>query len=545
VLIFAFIVALLLGLATHALADTAPSVGAAADPSASPVPAASVTVTPEIGRVVTSDRHQENAAQAARPTYVVTQQEMEARGDLTVANALVGVPGVNLSRYGPYGAAVMDYGLRGSNAKQTLVLLDGLPIEDGSTGFIDLDKLSTVDIERIEIVEGGASTLYGTGAVGGVINIITSVPRDAYLSLLDGTLGERSAQVAYGNGTIGGSLERHVATNSYSYPSLDNIPGGTIPVGGDDAETSIGRLSYQQNYGSGWAFLTTIGANATNEDFVGANPPPTLANVGRTQESEDDLRSVLSHSSSNAVASLSLGYSRQDYYSSFPGAPWEENIDGRVQLSLRNVVGSGAGTFVYGTDLTRASALNNLAGTQPVGFPSITGASGGQAAFYGQYQYLFPNKSEVYGGLRYEHDSPYGSVIAPGFGGILTLAPGLNVAANASEGYRVPTLDDISFPGSNNPNIKPERTSNYDVTLRAPNLGGGVTFGWFGMDATNLIEYIFLNPVYNYYPINVGLARIQGLTFTAQTPTFHGFQAYANATNVYEAADLTPGTASP
>ncbi len=80
--------------------------------------------------------------------------------------------------------------------------------------------MSTVGVDRIEIVESGASTLYGTSATGGVINIITSVPRGEYLEAADGSFADRDLRVAVGDGHIGASFERHVATDAYGYPGF-------------------------------------------------------------------------------------------------------------------------------------------------------------------------------------------------------------------------------------------------------------------------------------------------------------------------------------
>ena len=202
----------------------APASAAAAATQPAPSPAPSPSASPsgalrEIGRVVTSDRRGEPISLTSRPTFVVDRARIDAYGARTVADALVGVPGVQLNSYGGLGAQV-DYGIRGSNSDQTLVLVDGQPIADAATGTANLQQISTAGVERIEIVESGSSTLYGTSASGGVINVITRVPNGAAALVSDGSYSDRDAQASIGNGKIGASYERHVATNDYGYPGF-------------------------------------------------------------------------------------------------------------------------------------------------------------------------------------------------------------------------------------------------------------------------------------------------------------------------------------
>ena len=123
--------------------------------------------------MVTSDRGLESAAHTARTTYVVTATQIARDGDRTVADALEAVPGVNVTRFGAFGAAT-SIGIRGSSSQQVLVLVNGLPMAGGQIDDINLEQLSVTGVDRIEVVEGGGSTLYGSASMGGVINIITT-----------------------------------------------------------------------------------------------------------------------------------------------------------------------------------------------------------------------------------------------------------------------------------------------------------------------------------------------------------------------------------
>jgi vitamin B12 transporter len=147
--------------AAPARAQTAPSPA----PSASPIP--------DIGRVSTADRRDEPLRDVVKTTFVVTKAEMIRRGDRTVADALARVPGLNVQRNGPAGT-LSDLTLDGFRTNQVLLLIDGRPAGGEQIAFPIVDTMPTAGVERIEVVEGGGATLYGTGALGGVINVITT-----------------------------------------------------------------------------------------------------------------------------------------------------------------------------------------------------------------------------------------------------------------------------------------------------------------------------------------------------------------------------------
>ncbi|MHB8146992.1 MAG: TonB-dependent receptor, partial [Vulcanimicrobiaceae bacterium] len=148
-----FAVALLLVLRTPAWAAPSPA------PSPSPVP--------EIAHVQTADRSETTLRNSVRTVYVVTRAQIARNGYRTVGDAIASLPGVELASYGAIGS-LDSYGIRGSSSAQVLVLIDGLPAPGSLGDSVNLGVLPTAGVRRIEVVEGGGSTLYGTGAIGGI-----------------------------------------------------------------------------------------------------------------------------------------------------------------------------------------------------------------------------------------------------------------------------------------------------------------------------------------------------------------------------------------
>ena len=203
-----------------------------ATPSPSPSP------MPQIAHVVTSDRGSESVTRAARTTYVVTAADMARDGDRTIADALATVPGVTINRYGAFGSQT-SFGIRGSSSAQVLVLLDGLPIAGAQIQNVQLEGLPVSGIDRVEVVEGGGSTLYGSGSIGGVINIISTQPKASAAVLSTGSFGEQSYQFQ----TPYVSFQRTYATNDFG------LPGGTTRQNANAGLTAV-RAAYEHTFGT-------------------------------------------------------------------------------------------------------------------------------------------------------------------------------------------------------------------------------------------------------------------------------------------------------
>ena len=534
-------------------ADASPALAASPAPSPSSSPSAALRY---IGNVVTSDRRSEPISQSSKPTFVVDRARIDAFGARTVQDALQGVPGVELYSYGAFGSLV-SYGVRGSSTAQTLVLVDGQPVADPTTGAAYLAQLSTIGVQRIEIVESGSSTLYGTSASGGVINVITSVPRGEYFTISGGSFSDRDVRGSIGNGTLGFSYERHVSTNDYDYPALAYGPksctfGAPGPCSfaagvreGAYADQSVYRAQLDLPLGGG--FRIRARADDTNLDTgipgdlqFGATPNDTqgLANATGLVE--------LEHAARRSTQSLTVSGADQRlaYDDTFNGE--DDTYSGRVRVSLKDVTTIGAEDLVAGIDLDResgnfsfpSSPIYNADFTQIVGTapPSALGRTQSQAAAYLQLGASPFAGSRFTAGLRAEHDSPAGSVLAPAFGGVIN-AGALRISGNLGESFRVPTLQDLYYPGASNPNLLPEKAATADATVAYESKRGSLSIGWFGRSGSNFI--ISAPPL--YVPSNAEHAQVAGIAVTAQSKPIAGFVADASFTDLYRALDTDTG----
>jgi vitamin B12 transporter len=502
----------------------------AAQTAPSPAP----TTTPEIGRVSTSDRHDEPVGRTTRPTFVVDRATIEALGARTVADALKAVPGINLSPYGAFGAQA-DYGIRGSRSAQTLVLVNGAPVAAASNGIVDLGTYPTTSVRRIEVVESAGSTLYGSNAIGGIINIITSAPRTG-VRAMTGTYGERDVEIAAGAGRFGLAFERHLATNSYAYPALHysadaagNYPGGIRS--NDAAQQTALRAEYDTDLRGGWAVRGAAGSDAIRSQIPGG---VTFLTPTSTQPvSRSNALLEFSRIRPQSTATLTLSGARQSLVFNDPAFGGQSvTYDGRAQISLRDAISSTAGDLIAGVDLSRESALIDLG---PNGPPPTVDGRLAQSAIYAQYAFAVARRSRLTFGLRGEHDAPFGSALVPSIGFAID-AGTVRIAANAGGAFRVPTLVDLFYPGFSNPSLQPERTRNYDLTVALPDVLGGLSAGIFDRRGTNLIALD-----QNFAPQNIQRATVRGLMLTARTRPFRGFVADVGITDLFRASDDVSG----
>ncbi|NJR69359.1 MAG: TonB-dependent receptor plug domain-containing protein [Synechococcales cyanobacterium CRU_2_2] len=125
-----------------------------------------------------------------RPAYVINREQLQQQGARTVKEGLQFVPGIlGGGTVGTEVNALSGQFIRGSNNTQVLILLDGRPINALGAGGFDLSEISTDSVERIEVLPGGGSVLYGSDAIGGVVNIITRQPSEGLSGSVSATLG--------------------------------------------------------------------------------------------------------------------------------------------------------------------------------------------------------------------------------------------------------------------------------------------------------------------------------------------------------------------
>jgi vitamin B12 transporter len=194
--------------------------------------------------IVTANRSAQAADRVGQSVTVLTTAQIEASQTVEVVDLLVRTPGVSLSRNGGIGASTA-LRIRGAEADQTVFVIDGVKLNDPSatgSGY-NPGNLLTGDIARIEVLRGAQSTLWGSQAIGGVVNLITAEPTRPFQASLDAEVGSRGT--SYLRGGAGGAGERinwRVAASHYQTDGFSTFARGTEDDGYENTGLS-GRLN--------------------------------------------------------------------------------------------------------------------------------------------------------------------------------------------------------------------------------------------------------------------------------------------------------------
>lgn len=448
---------------------------------------------------------------------VLTAADLRASGYTTVAAALEGLAGISVAMTSGPGSAAAVF-IRGGESDYVKVLVDGVPLNEPG-GAHDFAHLTTDNIERIEIVRGPTSVLYGSGAVAGVVHLVTRTGGSRYAGhVRGGTYGtfEADAAVAGGQGDA-----------SYAVSGAWRRSDGLFPVNSGYENASIaGRLRVAPASGTS-ADFTIRTVNATYR-----YPTDGAGNVVDTNQRQLTRATTLG---------LTLGHQLH------PRA--------RAHLALRsNAIGGGIddppdgpgdtlGAYAYRSQRDLDRRLVDLWADWRV-TPGLTLTGGGayehqrdRSADEGQSDFgpygsttnarrhnwaayaeaaLLRGPATLTAGARFDRNERFGSFVTWRAGASALTPVGLRAFASAGTGFKEPTFFE-QFGGSfvvGNPNLAPERTVSWEVGFEQSLLGSRarVSAGWFGQRFRDLIQYAF-TPVTpdgaNY--LNVAAANADGL----------------------------------
>lgn len=455
---------------------------------------------------------------------VITSRQIAENQWRTVPDALNSVPGLNVVQTGGPGGVTSVF-IRGTNANHVKVLIDGIDVSDPSNvnDSFDFGQLLTGDIERIEILRGPQSGLYGSDAIGGVINIVTKKGQGPLK--MSGTVEGGSF------GTLNQNLHASGSESIFNYMfNLDHWHSASTPVtplnelqpGETRNNDSYDNLTFSTKLGADFnehVSLNYVGRYTTSTyNFTGDSLDPTtfLYFPSPTQSQQVDhnyyTRGELVTSFFDNRLKNYLGFNYSDSWSlnTTPGSPTENNEGKRPKVDWRSVIQALPGeTVVIGADHQKDSLWE----INPDG-----NASQSDTGVFAELQSNFYNHIFMASNVRYDDYDTFGSHVTYRLPPSVIL-PGIETKLKASygTGFKAPTLNElfVSYPAYffyGNPNLLPEESTGYDFGFEQPILNNKVRFGvtYFHNDITNLIQSTFTTY------INVGHAETQGIESFAE-----------------------------
>ena len=452
---------------------------------------------PEI--VVTATTVPTPASEIANSVTVITADEMQREQRRTVPDALSTVPGLNVVQAGGPGSQTSVF-IRGTNANHVKVLIDGVDATDPSNPnqAFDFGQLLTVGVDRIEVLRGPQSGLYGADAIGGVISITTKKgegPPKATATVEGGSFGtfNQYAGLSGSQANVNYSLNvGHFHANDIPVTPLDLLPPGRQRI-----NDRYDNWTYAAKFGVDLSDNFSINTVAryidstlffTGDDF---SVFPSVPAASQTQQVDHQL-----FARTEAVASLfdgrfknyfGLGYTNAWSWSQGPAvAIATTNLGERVKADWRGVALLAEGqTLVLGLEGEDFSLQTDT-----------TLARNANKAGYVELQSQFAQRLFFVVNGRHDDNDAFGGHdtwrVAPAY-----IIPGTETKLKASygTGFKAPTLNQlfVNFPAFGffaNPNLKPETSTGYDAGFEQPIAGDRFRFGatYFHNDITNLIN---------------------------------------------------------
>ncbi|MGG6293655.1 TonB-dependent receptor plug domain-containing protein [Leptolyngbya sp. AN02str] len=508
-------------------------------------------------------RREATVEDSTRPVYVVTREQIEAQGARTVQEALRYLPGILIdgTAGGQLGALSSQF-IRGGNSAQVLILLDGRPINDvGFFGGFDLSEFTTDNVERIELFPGGGSTLYGSDALGGVINIVTRSPSaepEVTVRAAAGSFGlnEQAIQARGTTGDLGWALgySRIQSNNDFPFEIVRvasrNENRIDLENRRENAEVLYNNLNLSLQGQLGDRNTLNFSALYLTKQFGVAGGVPIPDSIGEfntlTPEAEQytdevllDLvwRSQLGRSDHSLLTSrvyadfLSYNFNNPDP-STF-GTRDDVNrraLGVQVQHSWQFAENQ---TLTYGVDYRNTRSRNTTfsygSGTTSVNYDGDIS----QGALFAQYEVDFTPDFSVNLGLRQDFNSlANGSFTSPSVGARLALSPSTTLRANYARSFRAPQISNLeglaAFNVVGNPDLQPETGNSFDIGIDQE-LGeiGLLRLTFFRNQIDNLINFRFGSP--STYE-NIGRVRTLGLEADLNLQLARNLYAFANYT---------------
>ncbi|HMX36908.1 MAG TPA: TonB-dependent receptor, partial [Ferruginibacter sp.] len=474
--------------------------------------------------VVTASKVPVKQSQTGKVVTVIGKEQLDRSAGKTVAQVLTEQAGVTIN--GAYNApgSVQTTFVRGGSSGRTLILIDGIPVSDPSmiNNEFDLNMFSIHDVERIEICKGAQSTLYGSDAIAGVINIIT-VKKDVAKAInvkatasygskntfrgnlqLFGKAGKLSYTARYANLTTGGFSSAYDSTGSKDY-DRDGYRGNVMNAAVQYQVIPSLQLKTFVQY-SRYKADIDAGVFADENDYTISN---SYLNAGGGAFFKKGIVSV--------TANYQFGEMKRRYLNDSTDKPgftsYENNrYSARTQyLELySNIEAAKWLTVLAGADYRRASMRQKYYSESffgPYDPPAFDSALH-QTSFYSSFFFHFLDKKlNIEIGGRTNKHSRYGSNSTFTFNPSFRITKNWRVFGSIASGFKAPSIYQVFDAFSGNPDLEPEKSVNYELGVQQSHQTISSRVVYFHRDIRNGIDYDYVN--FKYF--NFVKQRVDGV----------------------------------
>jgi vitamin B12 transporter len=472
-----------------------------------PLPAAATAVgLPLDPIVITASRTAEGVADSLASVSVIEREEIERRQATSLPDLLQGLPGVVLRSNGGLGHNTNLY-LRGTNPDHVLLLFDGFALGSASSGFLPWQSLPLGQIDRVEVVRGPRSSLYGSSAIGGVVQLFGGRGGGPLAPQFDLGIGS-DALVDYRVGVAGDLPDRD--GDAWIDANLGFRRTDGFDVSRGDQPDRDGYRGVSGSLRAGWDLSDRLTLDATllraenrlefdGSRFAGNEKDSVIQVVGVT---------ATARPTADWTATVRAGRTWDLSTIYFEGDRINRFDTRRDQFSWQNDIAlSPDRTLTLGVDAVRDSldASDDYAVTERDNlgvFGQFLGDVGGHALQLA---------------LRHDDNEQFGGETTGSIGWGYEIADGLRLTAGYGTAFKAPTFNDLYgpaipfFSNGGDPDLQPESSRSFEVGLAGRHGRGGWSLNAFQTDIDNLIAY----EGFPLTPGNIQEARIRGVEFSA------------------------------
>jgi len=481
--------------------------------------------------VVTATKIETPPEQVTAAITVIPGEEIRSRHYTNLGDVLRTIPGVEIQRSGSLGK-LTSARIRGTGTGQIQVLIDGARVKSTASGGFDFSDISPDLIERIEVLRGPQSTLYGSDAIGGVIHIITkrgSGPPTASLSVEGGSYATHRERLE-----ISGAYERL----DYSFFGSAYETGGLFDNDDSRQRAFGGRLGLRLPLDTR---LSLIGRYAkTDIDVpIDTTTPRVIRDPDSQQQTES--RTLTLQLEQKPIAwwehrlALHGHWSNTGFQDPFtPGTTDFDDTRSQIDTVRREVEWVHAfrpvpwNTLTLGAEYRHEEAsVNSLFAGATTRFTRRLFTT----SVFVQDEITILERLILNGGVRYDDNSVFGDEATPRAGAALLIREtGTKLRGGYGEGFRAPTLNDLFFPGFGNPDLRPERSRSWEAGVDQNFWKKRVRLSatYFHNRFRDLIQFVLVGG--QFLPVNVGRARTEGVELGAEVDALDWLLLFVNYT---------------
>ena len=462
--------------------------------------AAEVAELPAV--VVTAARLPQSEREVVGDVTIIKSEELKSEHGMTLVDVLARQPGVQVVTNGGPGKSSSLF-LRGANANQTVVLIDGIRYGSATTGAAALQHIPIEQIDHIEILRGPAASLYGADAIGGVIQIFTrqgSKKPEASVEVGVGSYGQRQV-----NAHLSGSDGDTRYAIGVAQTSTDGISAVSSPLkknyynpDHDGYDNTSMSFSASQKIAQGHE----AGINFLGAQFENHYDGYSTTSYDTREKGYNGAVSVWSNNrwTSTWSSQFKVGTSEDDSKNFASTTSQTRFTTHQTQASWLNNVDIGNDTATLGVETLRQNVSSTT--VYDVDHRTVDSLLGG---------YLWRlSEWTVQANARQDRNSQYGTHESGQVGASWQFQPSWQVGGNVGTGYRAPTFNELYYPNYGKADLKPEESVNREVFVRYQKAAWQGSLTAYRNTVRNLIQTST-----NYELENIGRATLQGTTLQA------------------------------